>query len=167
MLFYLPIFRRTREQHEQSIQGRIDRRIKDIEAKTGLPVPRRLADSIIDRIERDSGRSWEQNDAVGWIAVQRGLRGFSFSAAQSVPAVPRKPARYFERIPWEQYPPAHVISFATCRTTAAVVKRFESICQNIVREGRFMGCFVDLSQIVEISNFVDWIGLISSDDMPT
>ena len=54
MLFYIPIYNRTRSEFEEWLKLEINKAVHH-------GVPYKLECAIIDRIEKEYGRSWEQN----------------------------------------------------------------------------------------------------------
>ncbi|BER96726.1 hypothetical protein VCSRO12_3545 [Vibrio cholerae] len=161
MYFYLPIYKETEEQFEKRYEKNFAKRISELEAQSGNVISQRMQMRIKDQLAKDMGRSWQQNQAVGWIRVGKGKGGFTFIISKSNPERPRGPKRYFDRIPPDEcYGGYHVISFETCTNSAEVLDLFKRIFSEIVEDSPFKGCFVDDSQIVNLADFIDWKALI-------
>lgn len=161
MYFYLPIYKETKEQFEDKYENAFAKRISELEAQTDGVISQNMQIRIKDQLAKDMGRSWRENHAVGWIRVGKGKGGFTFIISKSNPERPRSPKRYFDLIPPDKcYGAYHVISFESCTNTAEVLGQFKRIFSEIVQDSPFKGCFVDDSQIVNLSDFIDWKALI-------
>ncbi|EGR0072895.1 hypothetical protein ACWOKL_004330, partial [Vibrio vulnificus] len=94
MYFYLPIYKETKEQFEERYENNFAKRISELEAQGGNVISQRMQMRIKDQLAKDMGRSWRQNQAVGWIRVGKGKGGFTFIISKSNPERPRGPKRY-------------------------------------------------------------------------
>lgn len=157
MIFYLPIYNRTRPQFEEWLNYKIEKEL-------GKNIPYQLVVQVIDRIEREYGRSWEQNHAIGWIKIEKGQGGFSFVIAKTTGSMrSKKPLKYFELLnPEKCYGGYHTISFKMCNTPDDYMKKFEKIFYEITDQEPFKNCFIDYSQIISIYKHLDWNSLRDS-----
>ncbi|WP_231615196.1 MULTISPECIES: hypothetical protein [unclassified Pseudoalteromonas] len=164
MIFYLPIYKDTKDEFEAYIKSLISKQIDELATpEMGGIVSPRIQSNIADRLQREYGRSWELNRAKGWLKVSLGKKGFIFSMAKADNHKTRKPKKYFElMLPEQTHGSWHVIDFSKCKTADDVMSKFESIFTSIVNDGLFKGCYVDDSQIRSIYKFIDWPTLIAS-----
>ncbi|QIL89604.1 hypothetical protein ACONUD_07540 [Microbulbifer harenosus] len=165
MIFYLPIYKQSKEEFNDFVASKAQKEIDNISLpENGGSVPDRLQIQIRSRLQTEYGCSWEQNRAVGWVKVARGKGGFSFFIAKSDKLKSKSPKKVFSLIEPNVIPGSwHVIDFSKCKNGEEVLGKFKEVLAGFVEEGDFKGCFVDLSQIQEIHKFVDWPGLIASE----
>ncbi|HHC6593924.1 TPA: hypothetical protein ACN4AN_003916 [Vibrio parahaemolyticus] len=85
MYFYLPIYKETKEQFEDKYENAFAKRISELEAQTGGVISQNMQIRMKDQLAKDMGRSWRENNAVGWIRVGKGKGGFTFIISKSTP----------------------------------------------------------------------------------
>lgn len=165
VIFYLPIYKDTKEEFESYINSLISKQIDELATHEVVgKVSYQMQTNIADGLEREYGRSWEFNRAKGWLRVSRGSGGFVFSLAKADSIKTRKPKKYFElMLPDQTYGGWHVIDFSKCKTADEVMGKFEEIFNSIVSDGIFKGCYIDDSQIRSIYKYVDWPAFIASE----
>ncbi|MCG6200846.1 hypothetical protein [Psychromonas antarctica] len=164
MIFYLPIYKQTKEELEAFID---DKTQNEIEALAALEndgkVSDRLQTLVRSKIHTEYGRSWDQNRAVGWVSVSRGKNGFAFCIGKSNSLKSNSPKKYFELVPsGETHGSWQVIDFLSCNNPEKILSKFVDIFASIVAEGPFKACYIDDSSIRAVYKFVDWNGLIES-----